>query len=114
MKPFTYVFQIRFFGEEKFFGPGIAELLIKIEKTGSIRSAAAQMEMAYSKAWKMIKAAEKQLEFKIIETQAGGKKGGGSTLTPECSEFLKKYLEFNKTVSKDAEKRFSEIFYDVK
>lgn len=37
---------------EKFFGPGVASLLRLVERTGSLQTAAAEMQMSYSKAWK--------------------------------------------------------------
>ena len=42
----------------KFFGEGPLRLLRCVEKTGSLRAAAIEMEMAYSKANKLLKQAE--------------------------------------------------------
>ena len=50
---------VRLFTDEKCFGPGIAALLRRIEKFHSLRSAAASMGMAYSKAWTILKSCEK-------------------------------------------------------
>ena len=90
MKPVT---KIQLFDEngEKFFGEGPCRLLEKVEQTGSLRCAAASMEMAYSKALKLVKQAEEALGFPLTQRSAGGKDGGGSTLTPEGREFLHKY-----------------------
>ena len=46
---------VRLFTEEKCFGPGVAELLVRVREHHSLRAAAASMEMAYSKAWKIIR-----------------------------------------------------------
>ena len=43
--------------EERIFGPGVAELLERVREHHSLRSAAASMEMAYSKAWRIVRAA---------------------------------------------------------
>ena len=75
----------------KFFGEGPLRLLHSIEKTGSLRSAALEMEMAYSKASKLIKQAEKNLGFPLTTRSAGGKDGGGSRLTPEGKRWLQQY-----------------------
>ena len=90
MKPVT---KIQLFDEngEKFFGEGPCRLLEQVEQTGSLRCAAASMEMAYSKALKLVKQAEEALGFPLTQRSAGGKDGGGSTLTPEGREFLHKY-----------------------
>ena len=57
MKPVT---RIQLYNEngEKFFGEGPCRLLRLVEETGSLRCAAATMEMAYSKALKLVKQAE--------------------------------------------------------
>ena len=47
-----YTLMLRVYGEERIFGPGIAELLERVEQTHSLRKATADMGMAYSKAWR--------------------------------------------------------------
>ena len=90
MKPVT---KIQLFDDngEKFFGEGPCRLLGLVEETGSLRCAAASMEMAYSKALKLVKQAEKALGFPLTQRSAGGRDGGGSTLTPEGQAFLRQY-----------------------
>ena len=46
--------------QERFFGPGICELLEKIQQTGSIQAASKEMEMSYTKAWKILNRAERK------------------------------------------------------
>lgn len=75
----------------KFFGEGPCRLLRLVEETGSLRCAAASMEMAYSKALKLVKQAESALGFPLTQRSVGGKDGGGSTLTPEGRAFLAQY-----------------------
>lgn len=67
--------------EERFFGPGVCELLERIRETGSIQAAAARMEMSYSKAWKILNHAEEEMGTDLITRVSGGKNGGSSTLT---------------------------------
>ena len=52
---------------EKFFGSGLSHLLHLIEKNGSIKKACEEMDMAYSKAWKILKRVEKELNVKILD-----------------------------------------------
>ena len=75
----------------KFFGEGPCRLLQGVERTGSLRSAAMEMEMAYSKASKLLKQAEANLGFSLTTRSAGGKDGGGSVLTPEGKRWLGQY-----------------------
>lgn len=93
MKPVT---RIQLYNEngEKFFGEGPCRLLRLVEETGSLRCAAASMEMAYSKALKLVKQAEEALGFPLTQRSVGGKDGGGSTLTPEGRRFLLQYESY--------------------
>ena len=75
----------------KFFGEGPFRLLSCVEKTGSLRAAAMEMEMAYSKASKILKQAEANIGFPLTRRSAGGKDGGGSILTPEGKQWLRQY-----------------------
>lgn len=78
----------------KFFGEGPARLLHSIEEHGSLRTAALSMNMAYTKALKMIKNAENALGFPLTTRTTGGKTGGGSLLTPEGKEWLIRYENY--------------------
>ena len=75
----------------KFFGEGPCRLLRCVEKTASLRAAAMEMEMAYSKASKILKQAECALGYSLTMRSAGGKDGGGSILTPEGQQFLQQW-----------------------
>ena len=77
----TAKIKLTLYTEERFFGPGICELLERIQGTGSIQAAAAEMKMSYTKAWKIVKRAEREMGVNLIARVSGGKKGGGSTLT---------------------------------
>ena len=90
MKPVT---KITFTDDNgvKFFGEGPYRLLCYVEKTGSLRAAAMIMEMAYSKASKILKQAEAHLGFPLTTRMTGGKDGGGSILTPEGKRWLQQY-----------------------
>ena len=76
---------------EKFFGEGPARLLHGIEETGSLRAAAMAMNMAYTKALKLIRNAEKAMGCPLIRRTTGGKDGGGSCLTDTGKELLQRY-----------------------
>lgn len=90
MKPVTKI-QLLDDSGEKFFGEGPCRLLRAVEETGSLRGAAASMEMAYSKALRLIQNAEAALGFALTQRNAGGRDGGGSALTPEGRAWLQAY-----------------------
>ena len=102
--------QVRLGKEDLFFGPGKARLMEYIEETGSMQEACTKMELSYSKASKMMKKAEKQLGFKLLERRIGGSGGGGSRLTEEGRDLLKKYRELTRRVQEDADKVCAEVF----
>lgn len=91
---------------EKVFGPGIATLLRAVEQTGSLQKAAEAMEMAYSKAWKMIRETERLWGVPLTYRDIGGKNGGGSVLTPEGRFLLERYERFTAEI----QQKCSEVF----
>ena len=108
----TYRFTCRLFNGDKAFGPGVAQLLHRVEELRSLRSAANSMEMAYSKAWTIIKNSEKALGFSLLASTTGGKNGGGASLTEEGAELLRKYDEFCAEMQAYGDKLFAEKFGD--
>ena len=102
--------QVRLGKEDLFSGPGKAWLMECFEETGSMQEACTKMDLSYSKAAKMMKKAEKQLGFKLLERRIGGSGGGGSKLTEEGRELLKKYRELTRRVQEDADRVFAEVF----
>ena len=70
------VISIRIFRETKCFGPGVAELLRHVREAHSLRGAAMTMGMAYSKAWTIVKQAERELGFPLLVSVTGGRHGG--------------------------------------
>ena len=79
---------------EKFFGEGPYRLLLAVEETGSLRMAAQSMDMAYSKAMKILKRGEAALGFPLTNRTAGGVSGGGSRLTPQGKEWIARYAAY--------------------
>ena len=94
----------------KFFGEGPFRLLRSVEKTGSLRAAAMEMEMAYSKASKILKQAEANLGFPLTIRVAGGKDGGGSVLTPEGKRWLLQYEAYRDACVKANQSLYRQFF----
>ena len=104
------VISSRIFTDQKCFGPGVAQLLKKVDELHSLRAAAMSMSMAYSKAWTVIRGAEEGLGFKLLTSTAGGKHGGGATLTPEAEAILAAYERYCANVRQYAAQLFEEDF----
>ena len=100
----------------KAFGEGPYRLLKLVEKTGSLHQAAIEMKMSYRKAWLTIRFIEEKLGFPLLVRHAGGHSGGGSTITPQCAEFIRHYEDFRADVEKtleDVYKKYSPLFMSV-
>ena len=110
---FHPVLTIRIFGEEKCFGPGVAILMKKVAELHSLRAAAMSIGMAYSKAWTIVRNAQTQLGFKLLETTTGGRHGGGAVLTPEGIKLLEAYEQYCQQLREYAAEQFSERFADI-
>lgn len=105
------VLSLRLFcGEDKCFGPGVAELLRRVQQEHSLRAAAISMGMAYSKAWTVIKNSEAALGFKLLVSTTGGKNGGGATLSPEAERLLAAYEEYRNHLRQYAQEQFPLYF----
>jgi molybdate transport system regulatory protein len=95
---------------EKFFGEGPARLLHNVAQTGSLRAAAMSMDMAYTKALKLIRNAENALGYPLIRRSTGGKDGGGSCLTEEGKEWLQRYEAYRDACKEANSRLYLEFF----
>jgi molybdate transport system regulatory protein len=110
----TYKLTVRLFADEKFFGPGVAALLRRVQEHHSLRAAALSMTMAYSKAWTILKNAEKQLDCKLLTSTTGGKGGGGAVLTADAVRLLDAYDAFCAELQQRGDELFAEKFGFIK
>ena len=94
----------------KFFGEGPYRLLRAVEETGSLRAAAGTMDMAYTKALKMLRPAEQAVGAPLTTRSTGGKDGGGSRLTPEGKELLSKYEAYRDQCAEANRRIYHQIF----
>lgn len=85
------VWKLALYTDGKAFGEGPFELLSRVAATGSLRHAAADMDMSYTKAWHLVRTLEQRLDFRLLSRRVGGVEGGGSGLTPEAEELLRRY-----------------------
>lgn len=107
------VYKVWIEGETKAFGEGPYKLLRKVEQLGSLNKAAQDMNMSYSKAWSIIKRAERELGVLLLESNKGGVGGGGSRLTSKAKRLLNKYDEFHHDAGKILNKLYNKYFDDL-
>ena len=91
-------------------GNGKVGLLEMVNDLGSIQKAAEKMGMSYRHAWGIIQKIEKRSGFKLVETQVGGKEGGGARLTLQGNELLNQYSAFRKGLDEAVENKFRRYF----
>lgn len=72
-------------------GRGKIELMEHIATTGSISAAGRAMDMSYRRAWLLVDALNHMFTEPVIESQRGGKQGGGAGLTPFGEELLARF-----------------------
>ena len=80
-------------GDSVLLGPGKIELLRAVAEHGSISAAARALGMGYKRAWSLLDELQLALPIPIIETAAGGSKGGGATVTAAGHALLEHYDE---------------------
>lgn len=85
-------------------------LLEAVAETGSISAAASKMGVSYHRAWDKIRECEERLGVKLIDTQAGGSGGGGSQLTPEAAEYIRRFHQFADGLTEIIVQRYQEAF----
>lgn len=82
------------FGDGELIGPGKAELLERIARTGSIAAAGREMGMSYKRAWQLISALNAMFREPLVASTRGGPGGGGAVLTEAGQKVLRLYRAF--------------------
>lgn len=87
-------------------GDGRKEILEHIERTGSINKAAKIMKMSYKGMWSKVKATEKYLNRRIVDTD----RKKGAHLTEEGKKLLAKYRILRERCLEEDTKIFRSVF----
>ena len=94
------------------FGEGPATLLELVQTEGSLSKAAGRLGMSYNKAWHTLRASEQRLGFPLLERRIGGQHGGGSRLSAEGEELLRRYAALQADVRRELEGLYAKHFPD--
>lgn len=81
---------------EKFMGIGVLWLLKEVEKQGSLRKAASELSISYSKAYYMVDKLEKSLGITVLDRKRGGQSRDGASLSDKGKAFIAVYDSFQK------------------
>ena len=96
--------------DEKCVGPGVIILLEKVRELGSLRKASLSIDMAYSKAFNIIKRAEKELDTTLLVSKTGGAFGGGAILSDDALRLIKEYRDCECELNDFCKQKFDEHF----
>lgn len=96
--------------DSKVFDIRLKMLLMMIKETHSVKKACSRISMSVGKAWEYIDKLENALDYPVVERRQGGKRGGGTTLTPEGEEYLEKYCELERRLKEFVSSEFARIF----
>lgn len=77
--------------EQDFLGLSRIELLEKIDQLGSITKAGKAQGISYKTAWEQVDALNNLAEKPLVMRMAGGRGGGGTCLTDEGKEVVRRY-----------------------
>lgn len=84
-------------------GPGKADLLDAIARTGSIRAAAGELEMSYMRAWTLVRTMNDAFRSPLVEKERGGSAQGGAQLTTAGQNVLALYRKIEEKAERAAE-----------
>lgn len=79
------------FAPGRMLGPGKADLLALIQRTGSISAAGREMGMSYKRAWSLVEEMNALFRDPLVQSVRGGAKGGGAQLTDTGVTVLEHY-----------------------
>ena len=75
------IFRLQFEPEGRI-GRGKIQLLSHIKETGSIAAGGRALDLSYRRAWLLVDEMNRLFREPVVESQRGGKQGGGAVLTP--------------------------------
>ncbi len=99
---------------KKFMGIGVLWLLEQIRRCGSIRRAAEEMGISYSKAYQMLSTLEEALDIAVLERKKGGASRDGAGLTPLGLRLIDRYNYFQEEVKAQAQLSFNDFISGIR
>ena len=93
------------FGDDEMIGPGKADLLEEIGRSGSISAAGRKMGMSYKRAWELVGTLNAMFRAPLVDSTRGGPGGGGAVLTDLGQEVLAQYRAFEEEAAQAGAER---------
>ena len=83
-------------------GPGKADLLAAIDTHGSISAAGRALGMSYRRCWLLVDTMNRCWREPLVDTSAGGMRGGGARLSPLGHDVLRNYRALEELLAEAA------------
>jgi molybdate transport system regulatory protein len=90
-------------------GPGKADLLEAIGRSGSLREAAGALGMSYMRAWKLVGVMNEGFREPLVAMNRGGSERGGAELTTTGRAVLRLYRRMEKEALRASKKAWTEL-----
>src|SRR6185503_17738000 len=87
-------------GERRAMGPGKADLLEAIDRSGSLVDAARELGMSYMRAWRLVREMNDSFQHPLVELRRGAH--GGAHVTADGREVLALYREMERAARRAA------------
>jgi molybdate transport system regulatory protein len=95
------------FGAGARIGPGKADLIEAVARTGSISAAGRELGMSYRRAWLLLDAVNRMFVEPVVVASAGGAHGGGAQVTDFGRRMVAAYRELERDCEAIADERFA-------
>jgi molybdate transport system regulatory protein len=97
------------FSDRAAVGPGKIELLEAIGESGSLSQAARNLGMSYRRAWLLVASLNSSFRRPVARAVAGGRGGGGATLTDFGRTLIETYRALDREISSIAARHLQDI-----
>ena len=97
------------FGDDYAIGPGKADLLEAIQRTGSISAAGRELKMSYRRAWLLVDTMNRCFQQPLVETATGGASGGGAQVTELGRDVLHRFRTIEKKAAESIGEDLAEL-----
>ena len=94
-------------------GPGKIALLESVAAHGSISAAARALGMSYTRGWDLVEAMNLIIGVPMVAAKAGGKQGGGATLTAAGERVVKQFRAIETAAAEAAAPGLAELKSDI-
>lgn len=94
-------------------GPGKADLLEAIDRTGSIRAAAGELGMSYMRAWTLVRTMNAACRSPLVEKERGGTERGGAQLTDRGRTVLRLYRQIEEKAARSVDPLWKKLLDEL-